>query len=171
MASQERVTLVQKLRLGHHVVARGIGTNRVNAWSWKDTERKLKRRKFTMAQWGECFSKQTSVAIVIVFWLKWAGYLAMAGLAWKTECQGICYNAFSFSTQFILPYKMEDSSLPLLGILPILAKKPNNNGKPPMFGKRLFLLPTKQCSNLAPKLIFVMSLDQEGVSCLQCWQV
>ena len=32
------------------------------------------------AQWGESFSKQTSVAIVIVFWLKWAGYLAVAGL-------------------------------------------------------------------------------------------
>ena len=26
------------------------------------------------------FFKQTSVAIVIVFWLKWAGYLAVAGL-------------------------------------------------------------------------------------------
>ena len=32
------------------------------------------------AQWGESYSKQTSVAIVIVFWLKWAGYLAVAGL-------------------------------------------------------------------------------------------
>ena len=31
MASQEGVALVQKLGLGHHVVARGIGTNRVNA--------------------------------------------------------------------------------------------------------------------------------------------
>ena len=26
------------------------------------------------------FSPKTSVAIVILFWLKWAGYLAMAGL-------------------------------------------------------------------------------------------
>ena len=34
----------------------------------------------SLAQWGESFFKQTSVAIVIVFWLKWAGYLAVAGL-------------------------------------------------------------------------------------------
>ena len=31
-------------------------------------------------QWGQSFSKQTSVAVVVVFWLKWAGYLAVAGL-------------------------------------------------------------------------------------------
>ena len=33
-----------------------------------------------MAQWEESFFPKTSVAIVILFWLKWAGYLAMAGL-------------------------------------------------------------------------------------------
>ena len=32
------------------------------------------------AQWEESFFPKTSVAIVILFWLKWAGYLAMAGL-------------------------------------------------------------------------------------------
>ena len=31
-------------------------------------------------QWGESFSKHLWFAIVIVFWLKWAGYLAVAGL-------------------------------------------------------------------------------------------
>ena len=34
----------------------------------------------THAQWEESFFPKTSVAIVILFWLKWAGYLAMAGL-------------------------------------------------------------------------------------------
>ena len=34
----------------------------------------------TEAQWEESFFPKTSVAIVILFWLKWAGYLAMAGL-------------------------------------------------------------------------------------------
>ena len=39
---------------------------------------KVQNQAFT--QWRESFF-QTSVAIVIVlFWLKWAGYLAMAGL-------------------------------------------------------------------------------------------
>ena len=33
-----------------------------------------------IAQWEEKFFSKTSVAIVILFWLKWAGYLAMAGL-------------------------------------------------------------------------------------------
>ena len=33
-----------------------------------------------MAQWEESFFPKTSVAIVILFWLKWAGYLAVAGL-------------------------------------------------------------------------------------------
>ena len=32
------------------------------------------------AQWEESFFPKTSVAIVILFWLKWAGYLAMAAL-------------------------------------------------------------------------------------------
>ena len=32
------------------------------------------------AQWGESFFKHLCFAIVIVFWLKWAGYLAVAGL-------------------------------------------------------------------------------------------
>ena len=32
------------------------------------------------SQWEESFFPKTSVAIVILFWLKWAGYLAMAGL-------------------------------------------------------------------------------------------
>ena len=32
------------------------------------------------AQWEESFFPKTSVAIVILFWLKWAGYLAVAGL-------------------------------------------------------------------------------------------
>ena len=31
-------------------------------------------------QWEESFFPKTSVAIVILFWLKWAGYLAVAGL-------------------------------------------------------------------------------------------
>ena len=31
-------------------------------------------------QWEESFSKHLWFAIVIVFWLKWAGYLAVAGL-------------------------------------------------------------------------------------------
>ena len=33
-----------------------------------------------MSQWEESFFSKTPVAIVILFWLKWAGYLAMAGL-------------------------------------------------------------------------------------------
>ena len=33
-----------------------------------------------LPQWEESFFPKTSVAIVILFWLKWAGYLAMAGL-------------------------------------------------------------------------------------------
>ena len=32
------------------------------------------------AQWEESFFPKTSVAIVILFWLKWAGYVAVAGL-------------------------------------------------------------------------------------------
>ena len=32
------------------------------------------------AQWEESFFPKASVAIVILFWLKWAGYLAVAGL-------------------------------------------------------------------------------------------
>ena len=32
------------------------------------------------AQWEESFSKHLEFAIVITFWLKWAGYLAVAGL-------------------------------------------------------------------------------------------
>ena len=32
------------------------------------------------AQWEESFFPKTSVGIVILFWLKWAGYLAVAGL-------------------------------------------------------------------------------------------
>ena len=32
------------------------------------------------AQWEESFFPKTSVAIVILFRLKWAGYLAMTGL-------------------------------------------------------------------------------------------
>ena len=31
-------------------------------------------------QWEESFFPKTSVTIVILFWLKWAGYLAVAGL-------------------------------------------------------------------------------------------
>ena len=34
----------------------------------------------TTAQWEESFFTKISVAIVILFWLKWAGYLAVAGL-------------------------------------------------------------------------------------------
>ena len=34
----------------------------------------------TNAQWEESFFPKTSVTIVIIFWLKWAGYLAVAGL-------------------------------------------------------------------------------------------
>ena len=34
----------------------------------------------TCARWEESFFPKTSVAIVILFWLKWAGYLAVAGL-------------------------------------------------------------------------------------------
>ena len=34
----------------------------------------------TFPQWEESFFPKTSVAIVILFWLKWAGYLAVAGL-------------------------------------------------------------------------------------------
>ena len=32
------------------------------------------------AQWGESFFKHLCFAIVIVFWLKWAGYLPVAGM-------------------------------------------------------------------------------------------
>ena len=32
------------------------------------------------SQWEESFFPKTSVAVVILFWLKRAGYLAMAGL-------------------------------------------------------------------------------------------
>ena len=35
---------------------------------------------FAQAQWEESFFPKTSVAIVILYWLKWAGYLAVAGL-------------------------------------------------------------------------------------------
>ena len=42
--------------------------------------RYAEKEESTIPQWGESFSKQTSVVIVIVFWLKWAGYLAVAGL-------------------------------------------------------------------------------------------
>ena len=35
---------------------------------------------FAVTQWEESFFPKTSVAIVILFWLKWAGYLAVAGL-------------------------------------------------------------------------------------------
>ena len=38
------------------------------------------KHQFAIAQWEESFFPKTSVAIVILFWLKWAGYLAMAGL-------------------------------------------------------------------------------------------
>ena len=31
-------------------------------------------------QWKESFSKHLWFAFVVVFWLKWAGYLAVAGL-------------------------------------------------------------------------------------------
>ena len=33
-----------------------------------------------MAQWGESFFKHLCFVIIIVFWLKWAGYLAVAGM-------------------------------------------------------------------------------------------
>ena len=33
-----------------------------------------------LPQWGESFSKHLWFANVNVFWLKWAGYLAVAGL-------------------------------------------------------------------------------------------
>ena len=36
------------------------------------------------AQWEESFSKHLYFAIVIVFWLKWSGYLAVAGLILDT---------------------------------------------------------------------------------------
>ena len=35
---------------------------------------------WAITQWEQSFFPKTSVAIVILFWLKWAGYLAMAGL-------------------------------------------------------------------------------------------
>ena len=35
---------------------------------------------YVTSQWEESFFPKTSVAIVILFWLKWAGYLAVAGL-------------------------------------------------------------------------------------------
>ena len=42
----------------------------------------LKQRKhlFPQRTEGRVFFPKTSVAIVILFWLKWAGYLAVAGL-------------------------------------------------------------------------------------------
>ena len=46
-----------------------------------DFRKKIVRGIFgILTQWEESFFPKTSVAIVILFWLKWAGYLAMAGL-------------------------------------------------------------------------------------------
>ena len=39
-----------------------------------------KKQNGAVSQWEESFFPKTSVAIVILFWLKWAGYLAVAGL-------------------------------------------------------------------------------------------
>ena len=44
-------------------------------WVWNN-----KVRVSSSAQWEESFFPKTSVTIVILFWLKWAGYLAVAGL-------------------------------------------------------------------------------------------
>jgi len=44
-----------------------------SVWPWPQGQAEV-------AQWEESFFPKTSVAIVILFWLKWAGYLAMAGL-------------------------------------------------------------------------------------------
>ena len=46
----------------------------------KGYRKKTEKKKIDHGPVGRVFSKQTSVAIVIVFWLKWAGYLAVAGL-------------------------------------------------------------------------------------------
>ena len=40
----------------------------------------MQSQKSAKAQWEESFFPKTSVTIVILFWLKWAGYLAVAGL-------------------------------------------------------------------------------------------
>ena len=40
----------------------------------------VRTSKGIKSEWEESFFPKTSVAIVILFWLKWAGYLAMAGL-------------------------------------------------------------------------------------------
>ena len=45
-----------------------------------DISKLAPRAPKTNTQWGECFSKHLWVAIVIIFWLNWAGYLAVAGL-------------------------------------------------------------------------------------------
>ena len=42
--------------------------------------RHIRKSTRNTAQWEESFFPKTSVAIVILFWLKWAGYLAVAGL-------------------------------------------------------------------------------------------
>ena len=46
----------------------------------KKLNRNLNPMMSSIAQWEESFFPKTSVAIVILFWLKWAGYLAVAGL-------------------------------------------------------------------------------------------
>ena len=46
-----------------------------------DFRKKIVRGIFgILTQWEESFFPKTSVAIVILFWLKWARYLAVAGL-------------------------------------------------------------------------------------------
>ena len=39
-----------------------------------------KKLIFVHAQWKESFSKYLWFAFFVVFWLKWAGYLAVAGM-------------------------------------------------------------------------------------------
>ena len=84
---------------------------------------------------GRVFFPKTSVAIAILFWLKWAGYLAVAGLNFLARCVKpnarrlthlACDYAHSFTHQKGLSYQiieLEDSGLPQQGILPISAKK------------------------------------------------
>ena len=99
------------------------------------------------------------MAIVILFWLKWAGYLAVAGLnllaqlsdkpfwclkmfAWShAKCVSLL--ALGFTHQKGLSYQifeLEDSGLPQQGILPISATKTTTKANHRFLGKDFFPL-------------------------------
>ena len=47
---------------------------------WETQEGQCCMNSFSLAQWKESFSKLCGLSLLLVFWLKWAGYLAVAGL-------------------------------------------------------------------------------------------